>query len=51
MKNPKFGGPLAEDRRMIKEAFNTLIQQMVLLQGNLCPQKDLSKMINNISFI
>ena len=39
MKIPKFGGPVAEDRKMTKQAFNTLIQQMVSLQGDLCPQK------------
>ena len=32
-----FGGPVAEDRRMTLQAFNTLIQQMVLIQGDLCP--------------
>jgi hypothetical protein len=36
---PKIGGPVSEDRRMTKEAFNLLIQQMTPLQGNLCPQK------------
>jgi hypothetical protein len=35
----KIGGEIAEDRRMTVQAFNTLIQQMVPLQGNLCPQK------------
>lgn len=35
----KIGGEVAEDRRMTMQAFNTLIQQMVPLQGNLCPQK------------
>jgi len=33
------GGQVSEDKRMTKEAFNTLIQKMVPLQGNLCPQK------------
>ena len=33
----KIGGPVAEDRRMTLQAFNTLIQQMVLIQGDLCP--------------
>jgi hypothetical protein len=48
MKIPKFGGPVAEDRRMTKEAFNTLIQQMVPLEGNLCPQKgEMSNPFNN----
>ena len=37
MSVPKFGGEVAEDRRMTLQAFNTLIQQMVPLQGNLCP--------------
>ena len=36
---PKIGGPISEDRRMTKEAYNLLIQQMEPLQGNLCPQK------------
>jgi hypothetical protein len=40
----KIGGEVAEDRRMTKEAFNSLIQQMVPLQGDLCPQK--GKMAN-----
>jgi hypothetical protein len=35
----KIGGEIAEDRKMTKQAFDTLIQQMVPLQGNLCPQK------------
>jgi len=39
IKKPIFGGPVAEDVRMTKEAFNSLIQQMVPLQGNLCPQQ------------
>jgi hypothetical protein len=33
-----FGGPVAEDIRMTLQAFNTLIQQMVPIQGDLCPQ-------------
>jgi len=33
-----FGGPVAEDIRMTLQAFNTLIQQMVPIQGELCPQ-------------
>jgi hypothetical protein len=32
-----FGGPVSEDRRMTLQAFNTLIQQMVPIQGELCP--------------
>jgi len=36
---PKLGGPIAEDRRMTLQAFNTLIQQMVPLSGDLCPQQ------------
>ena len=36
---PKIGGPVSEDRRMTKEAFDLLVQQMEPLQGNLCPQK------------
>jgi hypothetical protein len=36
---PKIGGLISEDRRMTKEAFNLLVQQMEPLQGNLCPQK------------
>jgi hypothetical protein len=35
---PTFGGPVAEDRRMTTQAFNSLIQQMVPLTGNVCPQ-------------
>ena len=35
----KIGGQVAEDRRMTMLAFNTLIQQMVPLQGDLCPQR------------
>jgi len=35
----KIGGEVAEDRRMTKTAFDVLIQQMVPLQGDLCPQK------------
>ena len=42
----KIGGPVAEDRRMTLQAFNTLIQQMVLIQGDLCP---LSGKISNPS--
>lgn len=34
----KIGGEIAEDRRMTPEAFNLLIQQMVPLEGDLCPQ-------------
>jgi len=33
------GGLVSEDERMTKQAFDTLIQQMIPLQGNLCPQK------------
>jgi len=40
----KIGGDVAEDRRMTMQAFNNLIQQMVPLQGNLCPQK--GQMVN-----
>jgi hypothetical protein len=39
-----FGGPVAEDIRMTLQAFNTLIQQMVQIQGDLCPQS--GKMFN-----
>jgi hypothetical protein len=35
---PKIGGPVAEDVRMTSQAFNTLIQEMVPLTGDLCPQ-------------
>jgi hypothetical protein len=35
----KIGGSVAEDRRMTSKAFNTLVQQMVPLSGNLCPTK------------
>jgi hypothetical protein len=34
-----FGGPVAEDVRMTSSAFNSLIQQMVQIQGDLCPLK------------
>lgn len=40
----KIGGAIAEDRRMTTPAFNSLIQQMVPLSGNLCPQN--GKMTN-----
>jgi hypothetical protein len=44
----KIGGEIAEDRKMTKQAFDTLIQQMVTLQGNLCPQKgQMSNPFNN----
>ena len=33
------GGKVSEDNRMTKEAFGALIQQMVPIQGELCPQK------------
>jgi hypothetical protein len=36
---PKIGGPVAEDRRMTATAFNTLIEQMIPLSDNLCPQQ------------
>ena len=36
---PKFGGPVAEDRRMTLTAFNALIEQMIPLSGDLCPQQ------------
>ena len=36
---PKIGGEVAEDRRMTKEAFDSLIVKMVSLNGDLCPQK------------
>lgn len=35
----KIGGEVAEDRGMTKDAFDTLIGKMVVLQGDLCPQK------------
>jgi len=35
----KIGGEVAEDRRMTKQAFDTLIEKMVPLKGDLCPQK------------
>jgi hypothetical protein len=41
---PKFGGPVAEDIRMTLQAFNQLIEEMVPLQGELCPLK--GKMVN-----
>jgi hypothetical protein len=44
----KIGGEVAEDRKMTKQAFDTLIQQMITLQGNLCPQKgQISNPFNN----
>jgi len=39
MPNIKFGGAVAEDIRMSMNAFNSFIQQMVHLSGDLCPQK------------
>ena len=42
------GGKVSEDKRMSKQAFDLLIQQMVPLQGNLCPQKgQISNPFNN----
>ena len=38
MPSIKIGGPVAEDRRMTAQAFNSLIQQMVPLTGDLSPQ-------------
>jgi hypothetical protein len=35
----KIGGPVAEDRRMTSQAFNSLVQKMVPIQGDLCPLK------------
>jgi hypothetical protein len=35
----KIGGEIDEDKRMTMQAFNSLIQQMVPLQGDLCPQR------------
>jgi hypothetical protein len=35
----KIGGQVAEDRRMTQQAFDTLIEKMVPLEGDLCPQK------------
>ena len=44
----KIGGEIAEDNRMTMQAFNALLQQMVSLQGNLCPQKgQMSNPFNN----
>ena len=44
----KIGGEVAEDRKVTKEAFDTLIKQMVTLQGDLCPQKgQMSSPFNN----
>jgi hypothetical protein len=44
----KIGGKIAQDKRMTKEAFNILIQEMVPLEGNLCPQKgQMSDPFNN----
>ena len=39
-----FGGPVPEDIRMTTQAFNALIQQMVPIQDDLCPQS--GKMFN-----
>ena len=44
MTMPKIGGSVAEDRRMTLQAFNQLIQEMVPLQGELCPLQ--GKMFN-----
>jgi hypothetical protein len=35
----KFGGKVAEDIRMTSNAFNSLINQMIQISGDLCPQK------------
>jgi len=44
----KIGGEIAEDRKMTSQAFDTLIQQMVTLQGNLSPQKgEMANPFNN----
>jgi len=44
----KIGGSVAEDKRMTAQAFNTLVQQMVPLSGNLCPTKgQISNPFNN----
>ena len=44
----KIGGEIAEDRKVTKEAFDTLIKQMITLQGNLCPQSgQISNPFNN----
>ena len=44
----KIGGSVAEDKRMTLKAFNTLIQQMIPLSGNLCPPKgQMSNPFNN----
>jgi hypothetical protein len=36
--NVKIGGAVSQDRRMTLNAFNQLIESMVPLNGNLCPQ-------------
>jgi hypothetical protein len=36
---PKIGGSVAQDVRMTSSAFNLLIQQMIQITGDLCPQK------------
>jgi hypothetical protein len=36
--NIKIGGEVAEDRKMTRESFNSLVQQMTPLSGDLCPQ-------------
>lgn len=44
----KIGGSVAEDKRMTAQAFNTLVQQMIPLSGNLCPTKgQISNPFNN----
>ena len=48
MPTMKIGGPVAEDKRMTLNAFNSLMQQMVPLQGNLCPQS--GQMASNNTF-
>jgi hypothetical protein len=40
----KIGGEVSEDIKMTNESFNALVQQMVPLQGNLCPLK--GKIVN-----
>jgi hypothetical protein len=41
---PKIGGEVSEDVRMTQQAFNSLISQMDVLTGELCPQQ--GKIVN-----
>jgi hypothetical protein len=49
LKMPKIGGPISEDVRMTLNAFNQLINEMITITGNLCPQSGkMSNPFNNL---